>query len=882
MATIDSNGTGGGSSSAGSSWDGGVVPVEGDKVNILSGDTITLDSTHTWGDDAVSTSIGSAAINLYGTLRASRSASSSLTILGNMCVNWNAEIDFGKPGDEIPLAYTVELVLNKRTTPSWNQYAICYVNTGAASGYAQSLSFCGDPTRTPIVTLAQTAAASQNTLVMSSAAHGWQVGDELLLPNTTNMSSAYEDEFATIASIDGASITLSGNLTYAHIAGAWVGNLTRNIKVRPYTLSTSGTCGIDMPTVSFIFPLSFSHRFRDVEFYEMGGAAVNNPAFRFIGGVSSWATVVREISRCSYKHTLTGSGTFLNNRLIVPGFSVDQCVIYTPTLEYNNYIELKNSLCIIARVSEGAMTAGALIKNENCWFGGNSNNNLIGNSDSTFENCIFAGRQTAMVYGVAGTFINCDCGYTFGWRALYNDYLIRATGSIFIAMRAKFVDCLMNDRLATPCIESDWVMQSEASTVEYVNRNNDGSLQEIYRPTGTIRRENTIKNKGESSLSFNPIKVGSTTEHSFKVPCISGGTVRLIGYFRLDSTFYNSGDCTLPTVTVSGLAITPVTHTATSAANGAWEQFDIQATNGAGYDGSFTVTVSVSAKTVAGSSTGGMVYFDGVNCSPFITKVRHYGYRFDETNPSRVVNPNVSANEATAAAYTGCTIDTADQEITFSAGTIDTWQKLYDYSQAWGVANVSEAMPFALAGASLLLADGWTVIDPPSLTGAFGWASGTIQFTSTGTKNVPISGSVVDFAAAGSYSLTGQLSGTIELTNSSGGAVTVALPSGTSYTNTGPNITVTLPVPTLTLTGLQAGSEVRAYVGTDPATATEIDGVESSGTSFTFSHEEGGNDGYIVVHALGYESMVIDLTYSSSDQSIPVSQRTDRWYSNPA
>ena len=35
MATITSNGTGGGLASAGSSWDGGVVPVEGDRVLVF-------------------------------------------------------------------------------------------------------------------------------------------------------------------------------------------------------------------------------------------------------------------------------------------------------------------------------------------------------------------------------------------------------------------------------------------------------------------------------------------------------------------------------------------------------------------------------------------------------------------------------------------------------------------------------------------------------------------------------------------------------------------------------------------------------------------------------------------------------------------------------
>jgi hypothetical protein len=83
-----------------------------------------------------------------------------------------------------------------------------------------------------------------------------------------------------------------------------------------------------------------------------------------------------------------------------------------------------------------------------------------------------------------------------------------------------------------------------------------------------------------------------------------------------------------------------------------------------------------------------------------------------------------------------------------------------------------------------------------------------------------------------------------------------------------------------TLTGIIAGSEVRAYVGTDPDTSVEVDGIESSGTSFQFSHSEGGNAGYIIIHSVGYEAMTIYLTYPSVDTILPITQRLDRTYKN--
>ncbi len=43
MATITSNGTGGGAWSQGTTWQGGAVPADGDAVVIAAGDTVTVD-----------------------------------------------------------------------------------------------------------------------------------------------------------------------------------------------------------------------------------------------------------------------------------------------------------------------------------------------------------------------------------------------------------------------------------------------------------------------------------------------------------------------------------------------------------------------------------------------------------------------------------------------------------------------------------------------------------------------------------------------------------------------------------------------------------------------------------------------------------------------
>jgi hypothetical protein len=87
----------------------------------------------------------------------------------------------------------------------------------------------------------------------------------------------------------------------------------------------------------------------------------------------------------------------------------------------------------------------------------------------------------------------------------------------------------------------------------------------------------------------------------------------------------------------------------------------------------------------------------------------------------------------------------------------------------------------------------------------------------------------------------------------------------------------------VTLTGLVAGTEIHAYVGTDPATATEVGTpTESSGTSFTFIQSNAGSAGYITITKPGYKWLNIPITYGATDVSIPIFQIADLGYLNPA
>jgi hypothetical protein len=160
------------------------------------------------------------------------------------------------------------------------------------------------------------------------------------------------------------------------------------------------------------------------------------------------------------------------------------------------------------------------------------------------------------------------------------------------------------------------------------------------------------------------------------------------------------------------------------------------------------------------------------------------------------------------------------------------------------------------------------------------------QFVSAGT------GHAITITAPGTYTFSGNLftgygaTGTTNaaIYNNSGGAITLNISGGgdvPTYRNGTSASTTIIAAANVTLTGLLAGTEVRAYVGTDPATSTLIGGVESSTTSFTFSQSVAGQTGYLQIFHVDRQPIYQPITYSGLDTTIPIQQTIDRQYANP-
>ena len=175
---------------------------------------------------------------------------------------------------------------------------------------------------------------------------------------------------------------------------------------------------------------------------------------------------------------------------------------------------------------------------------------------------------------------------------------------------------------------------------------------------------------------------------------------------------------------------------------------------------------------------------------------------------------------------------------------------------------------FSLASGSKVIVNGAT-IDNINVNSDVDLQGSTVT-TLTG---VNISG-VLNFDTSGTYTLIN--CSVNEVSNSSSGLVTIISVQSSIITNTGPDITITSSS-TLTLTGLQNNSEVRVY---ESGTTDEVGGVENSGTSESFVLSVNSVD--VVIHHLDYEYIRIEGVITTSDSSIPIQQRFDRNYENPA
>jgi len=922
------------------------VPLNTHDVVIQSPHSVTLDSTACVAK--------SCTINSGGTLVASTAASNTLTLENDLIIDGTCTLDVSSDATKVCTIITNNANGSGTGTlpnqndpapaPSLGGCVLTRTNTG-------SVSWKG-AVRKRWTTLSAQASSGASSATVSDAT-GWRQGDIVVLGSTSTTQTAFDLMTLSGSYINGStSLAFTATLANTHASGGYVINLTSNLIIGPSASGRSGNVAFYNPTTT---TTAVSKTLSHVQFnyLKTSSLSVNTSANVpfFISQNDTTDTGWQSFDSCAFNDfTSTGTiGMYLfanatnftrsNNVFHLPSFGGVSALYVSSGVIVGYFL---NAGCLMGTDTDmvvtrttgpvfcpGISSAYTLIRPK-----------VTGSHTGifTFKNpgiftivdpdmqggtnfCISEFGQLTIT---STTSTSSNIGAKAAWTTMFNQV---TTGTTLGGTSYNFSLTDANIQSAGTFLSAGSIPMDDSTTLALVNKNADVTLQEIWKPYGNIKRNNAVKTGSTSSIAMNPTTTGKNLTYTVSVPCASGSSIRIIGACKYDALFYNSGTWNAPTVTISGLGISPQTFTAagTSAktctfSNGSqnisltshgfsvgqkksfattgslptnfatlteyyvvnivdantfqvsatyggtaitagsagsgtqsvlsWQSIDLSATNGSGADGNFTVTFTANAS----SATTGTVYFDGIpTSSPYVTKARHYGYLFDQLTPNVTTNPSYSASEATANAYTGITVTGGASTSSITVTADQTFQKLYDYTQAWSARteNFGYAVPISAPVAGVLVAAGAITINTTKVVNGSGsiamgsylltteLAGGTAYTYTGGTwsqaTTVPsFSGGTMAIGAAGTYTFAmssgkitatptsasnyvlsnGTFTGSNLFWNTTAYDITVEIPAGATFSSAGSpgagTVTFVAPVEyqSVTVTGFTPGSRI--------------------------------------------------------------------------
>lgn len=711
MATITSAQSG--LSTATTTWAGGVVPVVGDKVIIAAGHTVTLAAHHVWGDETTT------AIDVRGTLKASRSVSSSLTCRGNITTTVTtggvagAWLDFGTRDDPIPAAVTATLAINDSATPTANKWM-------ADLSARQRLTFWG-AYKNPWTRSVASAAVGATTVTVDDAT-GWQVGDYIVLVDTSGTTH----QLTTVQAISGNTVTLGQTMARAKATRFVVANLSRNVTVKsanklyPGRVQVNLTAGVWSSIAKSPESVGM-HSFGYMGFEDLGSSVEGRGMYYYdTDSVYNTAPAANFEGMSVYVTVIGGAATGQWSQSVYAGYvnpyPMSKCIFFAPN------------------ASSPHLAMGAAVYATDCLLLSNSNMPNIGGTIGTVwergmiatlqlligassRNCTFRDVQLSGVQYLAwseSTNITLD-GVSFGLgegaAPMMNTrwvYLNNSRGTKLV--NCEVTGCKMplgytRGNLA----DVDSVVLDEDFLLKFT-RSNGANVHEWKRKYGMLYNDSATRRSGDFSMRFEPTAAvpGRRAFMEFAVASVSGQPVTVVGYLRKNT---NYGSVELPSVTLGGLGAVPATFTMSDSNNG-WQKFTLTVTQNSGVPGDLILRWESYYNGNGGSST----WLDGIYFPPFTTAARHYGYLIDEKNIARKVDPVCTLTEAQALALP-VAINHAAKTVTLTGAV--TVAEVYQACMAdlCQTANLSQPVYVAMVGGALTTS--YTVVGESFLSGSF-------------------------------------------------------------------------------------------------------------------------------------------------------------------
>jgi len=768
-----------GLSNAGATWVGGVVPVEGDTVTIALGHTVTITGTHIWGNDTATP-----ALTYAGSCVFSTTANTDLTLKGTLINSGTAAVwRRGTIASPMPAGITSIIRTNYSAVLANNKYNI---TVGGSARFGE-WSECG-ATRNRQFYVAAAISAGATSITVSDAT-GFKVGDIIFLEATN--TTAAEREHRVLTSVAGNVVGWTTGLTNARLAGAWGGNLSSNVLWQSF----SGSFGAYVQVICQTTQAAATINIKQVSYHGMYGQA--DVAGFSIGGTNAATVanspvgVVDNIAACD----LLPNGTNATGNLALLGVRFGYSGNWTDSTIYtrigNNAFYTSSGgtgyftnpfLCgvgaaIFSQFSQGGVGCKII--------GGRITNNTqinVGASMIGFsmDNVTVDGSNFLLSI-LQGDYTINDCllGQTYGF--LNTTQLISNSNNSLSTLT--FNNCLVP---ATEVVLPSTYQNALADKpVTFLNKNANPLLQEVYVNTGSIVRDNAQLYRSRSSIKFSPWIANTPHGYSFQVSGSAGLPLTFQFGLRYDATY---GTATPPSVTVSGLGITPQTFTAGGVAN-------------TDYAGVITVTpvtnglltIAISGQTTATLGTGNY-WFNGMSVNPWIDWTQWYGYAYLPSTATLTVDPVVVLSEAAAGALTGLSI--ASGTLTVSGAR--TVSNCYDWLKSYEASNQLAPIITSADGKNFIL---------------------SANVVASGALTIPSGSTLIP---SGSFTLTGSLSGAVTAnvaqatpTNLTGVTITgnLTFNTNTPITVTFTNCTVTGTVSN-SGTGLVTITRVNTTIGT--------------------------------------------------------------------
>jgi hypothetical protein len=598
MATITSNGTGGGNSNVGASWAGGVVPVSGDKVIIAAGDTITMVADATWGDDPGAPTPGTTttgSIEVNGTLKFSRTVSATLTCRGQLLVKNGGWLNMGSVSDPISnVAVVARLALNDSAVPANGKYGLELQDGGQWTGYGA--------VRKRWTKLATAMIAGSSTTCGVTDATGWQIGDEIYFGSTQAYNATPRIDRKTLTSVSGNTIGWSGAVTYAHAIGGHVANASSNVRV------TRSNASFQTYVYAYHLTLGGNRRLDHVELNQIGVNTTNKGGLNIASlGTNNTVQPWAGIRSCAFRELETNGLTmslintaFINEdnvflRTSVAGTginmlqcgdlgSIDDAVMMGVATGISPGSAPGSNALIVNRpkITGGGTTAGINMSQMLGW--------VINDPEIGGLNLVFSSSVPVADFTVNGGYIGAG---VFGTNT--------TVVNISNTSKYKVVARLFGSTLQASGLESGLALSSKDSQIIVGSRDNDPFVQQIYTPNGTITRDTSGGYpSGGDAIKFEPTSAVNAIYNNWQIVAPDAASTSVAAFVK------RSEDDVTVVATLSGAGITPVTQTLSGGGSTVWELIGLTAVQNSGGDTLLTFKIEV-------TGTNGAAWVDALS-----------------------------------------------------------------------------------------------------------------------------------------------------------------------------------------------------------------------------------------------------------------------------